>query len=287
MKVIVISFADSRFQSSIDRLKRQARAHQGIYKFCGYTEKNLPTSISTAIENRLKPTRGFGYWIWKPFIIFYHLELLRHDEILIYIDAGCNIVAQRKSNISIIRLCRFIYNSRDGIGLFRKPLDKEDGSNEGYYREENWTKEDIFSHFNVKKSDEIRNSAQIISGVLIIKKTDTSLRLVRDWRDTMFRYPNLVDDSQSEKINASNFIENRHDQSILSILSKKRGLKAFSTRLIEGIPALFSGSEIVAVRDINGRMPYGNIFFFKLTRFLRNPVKALRFIWKPIKVETS
>lgn len=287
MRIIVISFADSRFSESIERLSRQAGLHPDIYKFYGYSEKNLPVDISAVIKNRLVASRGFGYWIWKPFIILHHLELLSDDEILIYIDAGCNIVVNQNSSISISNLSRAVFNSIHRIGLFRKPIDKEDGRIKNYYREENWTKEDVFKYFNVGMVDEIRKSSQIVSTVLILGKTETSLRIVKKWRDIMLKYPNLVDDSISKNNNANCFIENRHDQSILSVLAKKDGMKAYSTFLIEGIPALFSGSEIVAVRDINGRMPYRNIFFFKLMRVLKHPFKSLKFIWNPIKAEAS
>ena len=39
------------------------------------------------------PTAGNGYWIWKPFIIQQELNQLAGDDILIYCDAGVEIMA--------------------------------------------------------------------------------------------------------------------------------------------------------------------------------------------------
>ncbi|TLE03345.1 hypothetical protein [Helicobacter japonicus] len=47
-------------------------------------------SIDSAksLANRT-PTRGFGYWCWKPYIILKTLEQLENNDILLYADIGC------------------------------------------------------------------------------------------------------------------------------------------------------------------------------------------------------
>ena len=32
---------------------------------------------------------GYGYWLWKPYVVKKQLELMNDNEILCYIDAGC------------------------------------------------------------------------------------------------------------------------------------------------------------------------------------------------------
>lgn len=35
--------------------------------------------------------RGYGYWLWKPYIILKQLELLNDGDILFYADCGCEL----------------------------------------------------------------------------------------------------------------------------------------------------------------------------------------------------
>lgn len=277
MDIIVISFADSRYTDSLNRLRTQCSNHPDITTFYGYTERNLPKIILEKIGDRLSYNRGYGYWIWKPFIIQYHLEMLTDEECLIYIDAGCNIRYVRRSDMPVKALCSMSKQEEyKGLLVFQKPRDKEDGLYPDYYREEHWTKEDIFSQMGIDLNSVHRDSPQIVSGVIILNKTKDVSNLIDRWRDFMYLFPNLSDDSPSKAPNTVRFIENRHDQSLFSLLAKKSGFVAVSTELIEGHPALFGGAEILAVRDINNRMNYRKLIFFLIMVFIRSPRLAVQ-----------
>jgi hypothetical protein len=43
-----------------------------------------------------KNNRGYGYWLWKPYIIKKTLESLSDGDILLYLDAGCEIDKDNK-----------------------------------------------------------------------------------------------------------------------------------------------------------------------------------------------
>ena len=51
------------------------------------------------------------------------------------------------------------------------------------------------------------------------------MTLIKLWWDTAKNYPNLFDDSKSITPNFNNFIENRHDQSIFSLICKIKGVE--------------------------------------------------------------
>ena len=40
--------------------------------------------------------RGFGYWIWKPYILMKTIEQMKDNDILLYLDAGCEIDISEK-----------------------------------------------------------------------------------------------------------------------------------------------------------------------------------------------
>jgi len=56
--------------------------------------------------------------------------------------------------------------------------------------------------------------------VIYIRKCKGSMDLIDKWLDTMVNHFDLVNDSPSKLPNHPAFIENRHDQSVFSLLCK-------------------------------------------------------------------
>jgi hypothetical protein len=77
---------------------------------------------------------------------------------------------------------------------------------------------DILREFNMD-TDEIKNSIQYQSGIIIVKKTSLTTYLANDWYSIACNY-HLIDDSPSVYQNDPSFREHRHDQSVLSLLIK-------------------------------------------------------------------
>ena len=86
-------------------------------KIIGLTDNYLKNDAyfwkkhGTFIENNVK---GYGFWIWKPYIIKKKLQELEHGEILIYMDAGCSINALGK-----VRLHEYVtlLNNQTAYGI--------------------------------------------------------------------------------------------------------------------------------------------------------------------------
>ena len=54
------------------------------------------------------------------------------------------------------------------------------------------------------------------------------MSFINEWLDVFYKRFDLVDDTVSKLKNLNGFIENRHDQSVFSLLCKKNNLKSFS-----------------------------------------------------------
>ena len=78
-----------------------------------------------------------------------------------------------------------------------------------------YTKNKIFEYFNINE----KNLFQYISGIIIIKKNNHSIDIINKWYNTCI-YELINDNTCNED---PEFIENRHDQSILSVLVNKYG----------------------------------------------------------------
>ena len=223
-KIILFAFATKDLIRSAERLKKQA------IKLDIYDEIKILNEDSIISDNKKilelkkssKKSRGYGYWFWKPFLILDIMKNLQEGDIIHYLDIGCHL-------------------QLDGIDRFREYLDIVENNNKGilafqYYslkenlnlninfplREEfKYTKADLLDFFSVIDNKEITNTPQFWAGNFFIKKNDFTINFLNTWLNTIILNPNLINDTPSIKKNFEGFIENRHDQSVFSILCKK------------------------------------------------------------------
>lgn len=216
-----ITFADSRMSDVLERIQRQATAIGFFDEVKTYTEMSLDSDFRHKYKNQLsKSVRGFGYWCWKSHLIQKELSRLPEGSHLYYCDAGCHINPR-----GIARLQEYdeiLASSPTGIVAFE--ID---------YLERQWTKGDIFSHFGIKERDDIVNSNQIQATIILIRKCKKAVDFVNEWVKTWEDNFSLIDDTPSQSPNFADFIENRHDQSIFSVLGKLYGITLLSYKEIE------------------------------------------------------
>ena len=88
--------------------------------------------------------------------------------------------------------------------------------------EKTWTKMDTFEYYDANHDESIFETEQLVGGIYVIRKCQHTVDLVNKWYDGCCNY-NLIDDSPSAIPNHTSFRENRHDQSIFSVIRKKYG----------------------------------------------------------------
>ena len=147
--------------------------------------------------------RGYGYWIWKPYLMKKVFEQMNENDILFFLDSGCEINSGSndtlKEYVKRCDECDILYTST-------------------WHNEKQYNKMDILREFNMD-TDEIKNSIQHQSGIIIVKKTSLTTDLANDWYSIACDY-HLIDDTPSIYPNDPSFREHRHDQSVLSLLIK-------------------------------------------------------------------
>lgn len=100
-----------------------------------------------------------------------------------------------------------------------------------------WTKGDVFRFFNEETESTIANSDQLLSGVFVIYVCPISRTIVSEWYEITHEHLFLSKDAPSIAPNSMEFIENRHDQSVFSMILKKRGITSLSGWEIQNHPA--------------------------------------------------
>lgn len=206
----IITYGNHRFSKARERIKREASATNWFKSITTYSPNDLDASFSTQFKHILQQSRIAGYGIWRPYIIDKKLHEIEDNDILIYIDAGCTINIKGKS-----RLDEYIQMLNT-----HKTTDVPIISFQMGFPEKHWTTKEIFDYFHVSPEDPIANSGQYIDGILIMKKTPKLLECIKKWKQVIYDNVLLFTDYYNKK-QKHYFKDNRHEQSIISVLRKQ------------------------------------------------------------------
>lgn len=231
MRKTLLSFADSRLHRSAKRLQRQAEALNIFDDILLLDETKLPSEfISMHRSNLIFGSRGFGYWCWKPQVIYQTLETLDIGDMLLYVNVGCHLNPGGRDRMhDYIMLA---HQSSSGLLAFQAVAPSApliyDGQPLPDLSEFRWAKGDLLDFFHVRDQPSVINTQAIGAGVILIRKCDRSIALIRKWLEVVNTKFSLLDDSPSASPNMDGFVEHRHDQSIFSILCKTSNVDILS-----------------------------------------------------------
>jgi len=207
-----ITYGDSLYEDTKKRLHNQAKNLGWFDYVTSYGPDDLEQDFKEQFKDILELPRGGGYWIWKPYIINKHMKKINDDDILIYLDAGC-------------------YINPKGFDRFKEYIEILKNSNEACisfqmsnHIEKRWTTKEIFEHFNINcktgVSDDILETGQIVGGIKMFKKNSNSMNIISAWLNPLYQNPLLFTDHYNNNIQCDIFVDNRHDQSICSVVCK-------------------------------------------------------------------
>lgn len=154
----------------------------------------------------LKNPKGFGYWLWKPYLIKKMMDELADGDILLYLDCGCEIYAKFANHFdNLFNIVKNDYIIGSQVCIERR-----------------WNKMDLIFELDMLE-DRHMNGLQRQGGTNMFYVCDKTRDLVRRWYELACNY-HFIDDSPSVLPNFPDFREHRHDQAIFSLLTKKMGI---------------------------------------------------------------
>lgn len=219
---------------SADRFAREANGIGVFDQVEVLSEKSFTNSFVEQFQEHLKPgVRGYGYWVWKPWIILTELQKLSENDILVYADVGFTI-----NPGGIDRLREYIQlttNSASGILGFQAKRPEpggpvvDDGRSLPEWREKYWTKGDLIDFFGVRDDTSVLDTPTIQAGLIFMRRCKESVRFAQEWFRVFETDFSLVDDSPSQSANFVGFREHRHDQPVFSILGKIHNITTVSS----------------------------------------------------------
>ena len=197
-----------------DKVNCKSRIIQEAENFKVFDSINFfePKDISKEFYNKhknvLEQKRGGGYWIWKYDIILQKLNEINNNDILVYTDCGCTINA--KGINKFYEYVKMLNDSHYSIISFeiKNHIERE------------YTTKELFNNLNIDLESDIAKSEQYTAAILIMKKTDHLMLILNKCMELLNQDNNLITDLYNNT-QESYFKDNRHDQSILSLIRKK------------------------------------------------------------------
>lgn len=212
MKTHLISFAehnDNRYE------KRRLNYYENAKEFVIFdtitvlSGKNVfeycPELISH--KNYMISQKSYGFWVWKHFIIREALNSIPENDILLYTDIGCY----------------FNHSARDRMRFYQEQCAEKDSLlfEMSHLPEYMFTKMDTYKKV-FPFGDKFLKTPQKVGGIIFIKNTQRNKDIFDELKiiGTEKNYHHLNDNDSIEP-NHVEFQSHRHDQSILSLVSKK------------------------------------------------------------------
>lgn len=214
MNIHLIYFGDNTYSFGKQRIRRQAE-NFGVFKnILEFGEDDLNGDHQN-FWNQCKECmmterpggekKYYGYYACKPYFILEALKNIPEDEVVLYVDSGCEL-----NKNGIARLEEYYNECMNTNGVFFSLN----------LPENQWTKMDTYRRL-MHDNNEHLNTQQIISGIFLLKNNRNVREIIEKWITVcMENDGHYLNDDPSILPNDKVFKENRHDQSIFSLLIK-------------------------------------------------------------------
>jgi hypothetical protein len=209
--IIAANYADKKFKRA-QKLNSKTARQYGADRVIEYGPDDIDGDFCEKNKEILSNPRGGGYYLWKPYIYRKAYDELNDGDYLIYTDAGSIYVND------IQRLIDCMEKEKVNIMVF---------SLQNEMLERKYTKRDTLILTGCDTPMYI-DTPQSIGGYMIYKKSPE----VRAFFDEVLEYaqdircisdnPNVMGQPNYEE-----FVAHRHDQAIISLMSKKHNIKRF------------------------------------------------------------
>ncbi len=198
---VFINYSDKRFKNKQRFSALMAKLIGGFDKVIAYSPSDIDELYYEKNKKILECERGGGYWLWKPYLINKTLKNMKDGDYLFYCDSGAFFIGSVNELISDMEC----YD--EDIAVFQLPLAESEFTNK-------YTK----NFFKYVESDGLH---QILGGYICIRKSKKAIKFFEEYQ-ILCENEDLITDKHTLKGE-----NHRHDQSILSLLSKKNKIKPF------------------------------------------------------------
>lgn len=205
--VTVINCCDEKFESVRQACSASSISKGKADKVIEYSPDMIDEAFRSKNKDLLSIVRGAGLWIWKPYFILKTLKSIPEGDYLIYLDAGVVVVNEFSHLIDAME------QSGQDIMAFELPLLAEE-----------WTKRETKTTIYPELD---RSVNQILAGYIVIRNTPFSRQIIEEWLEYMQDPVCILPTNMTGEPNHRNFVENRDDQSVWTLVCRRHGIIPF------------------------------------------------------------
>jgi len=210
MNVHLVSFGApfQVFANSHFRFVGNAKSFGEFSSINVFSEMNLYDTSKEIKKYRdfLSSTRGFGYWMWKYFLLSEVMKNVPDDDLVCYADIGCTFNPEGLLNFEGYKTIASDFGS----------LCFDLGHLERVY-----TKMDTYLRIFPDNLDHL-NTGQRCATTFFLKNNQENRDIVEEIKEICVENDHFyIMDKASSEPNHSEFREHRHDQSVFSLITKK------------------------------------------------------------------
>lgn len=212
MRKYHINFAHNKYLKSQEYCSDSAKK-VGFDEIISYRDKDIDVDFKYKNSKIFSQSRGYSYWLWKPYFIHKTLKIMNDGDLLVYSDSGSIYQA------SVQPLIDKIQKDKHGVLSFElKGLIEKD-----------YTKVDTFNMMSLN-SIKYTDSSQREATYIWLIKNEFTVKLIEEYLEYAQNENIITDAPNITGDNYPTFKDHRHDQSIWSLLCKKYDIE--SHRLI-------------------------------------------------------
>lgn len=236
----LVTYGDGIYTKQKERLKREAEETKWFSRVFSYGREDVEEFYQQHKNFIDSNPKGFGLWIWKPWLIRKALAQLKESDILIYCDAGVsfiNVGQFKESREKAFQDYVSLLNSSSRPILTFAAVDYGQSRDNKY-----WSKMFLLKKAGLHNDDIFLNSLQLEATVVLMKKTSFTTDFIEKWAylTVCDNYELTNEDSCGEK-ELSEFRGHKHDQSILSVLSYKNKTHVLNGQHLYGLSPFWAG----------------------------------------------
>ncbi len=180
-RITLVTFDNHKKYSIIAKAFAMTYNKVGIDKHLRWQEGILKKTLFYKNNSLLfEHKKGFGGWVWKPFIIYDALKKLSDGDYVYYQDCYNDPRGFLSSVRPVINFMET--NKIDILPGLKEP-----------YPNKSLIKEDLLKHFNFESEKEKAFLARhhVCASPIFIKKSDYTLNIIKEWLD-LCQIPNLI-----------------------------------------------------------------------------------------------
>lgn len=211
MKRVYLNYASRDYSIAQACAIHAAQRYGNFDDLIEFGPQDIEPQFARRHHKVLSQPRGGGYWLWKPHIIAKVFSTLKEGDLLAYLDSGIFLQPGHADHLN--RELDLLQRNGKSIIAYQQ-----------CHLERHYSKRDILQRLGCDEPHYL-NSGQFWAGGIFLIKSSATQAIISDWlswSEYNERDHYLIDNSENlHGPNHPDFIENRHDQSILSLLLKK------------------------------------------------------------------